>query len=314
MHLHDKLTIDDKRRTHDGYMTVNARVARAGNVQIYTGSEVGKPEMAAVRVFRPADEVFHKDTLRSFAHRPVTLGHPSMAVTAGNWKDVAKGWSDSEVARDGEFVRVSMLLADEAAIQAVEDGTRELSMGYDCTLDWTAGTSPTGEAYDAIQRGIRSNHIAVVERARGGADLRIGDSAGGARKELHTMTDAEQQTMRDSVRGMPLEQAAALPIYDNVRGLFTSGMQAEKYFAIIDGATVEARTPTADELSAQAAYDQMVADLNGSRTSPEALTPDQEHYRQALIGESHSRTATGADAMKAYDEMVQQQNSAWKRN
>ena len=57
MHLQDKLTIDNKRRTGDGFLVVNARVARAGNVQAYTGAEVGKPEMATVRVYRPADEV-----------------------------------------------------------------------------------------------------------------------------------------------------------------------------------------------------------------------------------------------------------------
>lgn len=262
MHLHDKLTIDEKRRTHDGYLTVNARVARAGNVQIYTGSEVGKPHMSTVRVFRPTDEVFSEDTMRSFAHRPVTLGHPSESVTSRNWDGIAKGWSDGEVARDGDFVRVSMLLADSVTIQAVEDGTRELSMGYDCTLDWTAGVSPSGEAYDAVQRGIRSNHIAVVQQARGGRELRLGD--GDNRTELHMMTDAEQRAMKDSVKGMSLDQAATLPIYDNVRGLMTSGMPAEKYFAILDGATAGKPQISDEEAKADAAYGQMVADMNGA--------------------------------------------------
>lgn len=262
MHLQDKLTIDGQRRTRDGYLTVNAKVARANNVQLYAGSEVGKPEMPVVRVFRPADEVFSSDTMLSFAHRPVTLGHPNQAVSATNWKDVAKGWSDGEVARDGEFVRVSMLLADAGTIREIEDGTRELSMGYECTLDWTAGVSPSGEAYDAIQRGIRSNHIAVVPAARGGSELRIGDSDNG--KEARLMTDSERQTMKDSVKGMPLDQAAALPLYDGVRGAITSGMPAEKYFAIIDGATLDAPKVTEAEARSMAAYDQMVADLNGS--------------------------------------------------
>jgi hypothetical protein len=262
MHLQDKLTIDTKRRTHDGYLTVNARVAKAGNVQIYTGAEVGKPELPTVRVFRPADEVFSEDTMRSFAHRPVTLGHPSESVTSRNWDGIAKGWSDGEVARDGDFVRVSMLLADALTIKEVEDGTRELSMGYDCQLDFTAGVSPSGEAYDAIQRGIRSNHIAVVKRARGGPELRLGDSAD--RKELRMMTDAERSAMRDSVHGMPLDQAAALPLYDGVRGTMTSGMPSEQYFAIGDGALVTSREISDAEAKANDAYAHMVADLNGS--------------------------------------------------
>lgn len=262
MHLQDKLTIDSKRRTRDGYLTVSAKVARAGNVQLYSGDEVGKPEMSVVRVYRPADEVFSNDTMQSFAHRPVTLGHPSQSVSSHNWKDVAKGWSDGEVVRDGEFVRVSMLLADAGTIKEIEDGTRELSMGYDCSLDFTAGVTPSGEAYDAIQRGIRSNHIAVVPKARGGAELRIGDSAN--RKDLNMMTDAERQAMKDSVKGMPLDQASALPLYDNVRGMITSGMPAEKYFAIIDGASADNPTVSDDQARSIAAYDQMVADLNGA--------------------------------------------------
>jgi len=305
MHLHDKLTIDTKRRTHDGYLTVNARVARADNVQTYLGSEVGKPEMATVRVFRPANEVFSADTMQSFAHRPVTLGHPDTSVTSANWKDVAKGWSDGEVARDGDFIRVSMLLADAGTIQAVEDGTRELSMGYDCSLDWTAGVSPSGEAYDAVQRGIRSNHIAVVQQARGGPELRLGDSAD--RKALHLMTDAEKQTMRDSVRGMPLDQAAALPIYDDVRGLTTSGMPSERYFAILNGAIVPERQPTADEARSQAAYDQMVHDLNKHHRDNDNRQADAPQF--ARDGRPMSQLA---DRERAREDMIYRQANAWR--
>jgi len=258
MHLQDRLTIDGQRRTRDGYLTVSARVARADNIQIYSGAEVGKPEMPSVRVYRPSAEVFSADTMQSFAHRPVTLGHPANTVTADTWRDVAKGWSDGEVVRDGEFVRVSMLLADAEAIKSVEDGTRELSMGYDCTLDWTAGVAPSGEAYDAVQRGIRSNHIAVVPKARGGAELRIGDSAG---KDLHMMTDAEKQTMRNSIPGMPLKEAAALPIFNDVRGLVQCGMPAEEYFAITAGAVVNANEITVDARAADEAYRKMCDDL-----------------------------------------------------
>lgn len=303
MHLQDKLTIDSKRRTRDGYLTVSAKVARAGNVQLYSGDEVGKPEMQVVRVYRPADEVFSNDTMQSFAHRPVTLGHPRQAVSSQNWKDVAKGWSDGEVVRDGDFVRVSMLLADAGTIQEIENGTRELSMGYDCSLDFTAGVSPSGEAYDTIQRGIRSNHIAVVPAARGGSELRIGDSAN--RKELHMMTDAERQAMKDSVKGMPLEQAAALPLYDNVRGLMTSGMPAEKYFAILDGASAETRTVSDAEARSMAAYDQMVSDLNNAWRKDD----DREQRTHARDGRSMSDLSDREKADEAYRNYVDSLNA-----
>jgi hypothetical protein len=310
MHMQDKLTIDDKRRTRDGYMTVNARVARAGNVQLYGGSEVGRPDLATVRVYRPADEVFSADTMQSFAHRPVTFGHPSSSVSATNWRDVAKGWSDGEVIRDGEFVRVSMLLADAETIAAVENGTRELSMGYDCTLDWTSGTSPSGERYDAVQRGIRSNHIAVVPQARGGSELRFGDSANPQeRKPLHMMKDSERQMMYDKVRGMPLADAAALPIYDNVRGLRVSGMPAEQYYAIVNGAVVGPSTQTADQARSEAARDAMIEGYNDWRKP----TNDNSQRHTARDGRPLSHLTDRERADEAHRDYVDSLNN-WRGN
>ncbi|WP_313522251.1 DUF2213 domain-containing protein [Shinella sp.] len=307
--MQDKLTIDDKRRTRDGYMTVSARVARAGNVQLYGGAEVGRPELATVRVYRPADEVFSADTMQSFAHRPVTLGHPSSSVSSTNWRDVAKGWSDGEVVRDGEFVRVSMLLADADTITAVENGTRELSMGYDCSLDWTAGTTPAGEAYDAVQRRIRSNHIAVVPQARGGSELRLGDSAGANRKELNMMNDAEKRTMRDSVRGMPLSQAKDLPIYDEFKTFWNNGMPANEFAALHDGAIVEPRQQTADEARVEAARDHMIHGLAAAHHTPvnDNHTPPAPQF--ARDGRPLSELA---DHERAYEEMCIRQSGAWQ--
>lgn len=182
MEFFDRLTLDAPRRTGDGYLVASVKVARTG-IQEYTGREVdpknehGMRDRAVVRVYRPEDEVFSADSLRSFAHRPVTLNHPPVAVTADNWKEYAVGQTDSEVLRDGQFVRTSMVLMDAAAIDAVERGKREISQGYKCDLDWTPGITNDGLEYDVSQRNIRANHTAIVDMARGGPELRIGDNA-----------------------------------------------------------------------------------------------------------------------------------------
>ncbi|WP_148934667.1 DUF2213 domain-containing protein, partial [Escherichia coli] len=51
------------------------------------------------------------------------------------------------------------------------------SAGYRCIVDWTAGLTDAGEPYDAVQRKIRINHVAFVDRGRAGAECRIGDDA-----------------------------------------------------------------------------------------------------------------------------------------
>lgn len=178
MQFHDTIVCDALRRTEDGYLVATARVARTG-VQIYPGSEVGRDDLKQMRVYRPEAEVFSRDTLHSFAHRPVTIDHPEQAVTAYNWRDYAVGQTGNEVVRDGEFVRVSLVLMDAKAIKSVEVGQkRQLSMGYICDVAFEPGVSPQGEPYDAIQRNIRANHLAVVSAARGGPELKLGDKEG----------------------------------------------------------------------------------------------------------------------------------------
>jgi len=174
MQLFDTITLGDAQVTRDGYLVTDARIARTG-IQVYAGREVGKPEMDVVRVYRPESEVFHQDAMASFTHRPITIDHPSEAVTASNWKKHAVGLTGDIVSKDGGFVRVPMTLMDQAAIDTVRAGKRELSCGYTCDLKWEAGTTPEGEAYDAIQTNIRGNHLAIVGAGRAGSDCRIGD-------------------------------------------------------------------------------------------------------------------------------------------
>lgn len=172
----DKMVMDEKpRRTGDGYLVASPRVSRTG-IQDYAGIEVGRPDMETVRVYRPEEEVFSPEAMHSMAHRPVTVDHPPVLVDATNWKKYSRGQTGGEVARDGEFIRVPMSLMDIDAINAVMAGKAELSMGYTADMDWTPGVSPQGEAYDAVQRNIRGNHLAIVDAARGGPMLRVIDT------------------------------------------------------------------------------------------------------------------------------------------
>lgn len=170
----DAVPLSGARVTRDGYLVADAKIARTG-IQEYLGLEVGKPDMKVVRIYRPEDEVFASDAMASFAHRPVTNDHPPEAVKAENWKRFSVGMTGDQVARDGGFIRVPLTLMDASAIELLKGGKRELSAGYECTLDWTPGVTADGEPYDAIQRGIRANHLALVDKARAGHECRIGD-------------------------------------------------------------------------------------------------------------------------------------------
>src|SRR5690606_10621448 len=152
------------------------------------------PDMPIVRVYRPADQVFAKDSLASYAHKPVTKDHPDEAVSADNWKDLAVGQIGDEVARDGDFIRVPLIVMDAAAIKAVEGGKRELSAGYTCDLAFEAGITPDGQPYDAIQKDIRINHVAIVQRGRAGSQARIGDGASWGVRPFSSQTADERKS------------------------------------------------------------------------------------------------------------------------
>lgn len=212
MQFFDALTLDGRRTTRDGYLVADARAARTG-IQVYLGSEVGKPEMARVRVYRPEDEVFDQASMGSYAHKPITNDHPAEAVTSKNWARHARGFVGDSVARDGECVRIPLMLADAAAIADLDAGKRELSAGYSCDLDWTPGTTSAGEAYDAVQRNIRINHVALVDAGRAGSACRIGDRSPQASDQNggRQMSGTNLKTV--TVDGIPIEttdQAASV--------------------------------------------------------------------------------------------------------
>lgn len=211
MQFIDAAPIAGTRRTSDGYLVADVRTARTG-IQLYAGHEVGKPALSMARVYRPADQVFARDSLASYAHKPVTNDHPDEAVNASNWRDIAVGQIGDEIARDGEFVRVPLIVMDAAAIKAVDDGKRELSAGYTCDLKWDAGTTPDGEAYDAIQTDIRINHVAIVAAGRAGSQARIGDGAKSWGVSPINSQTADERTS---------------PMADNLRKVLVDGLQVE---------------------------------------------------------------------------------------
>lgn len=272
MDFTDRLTLDAPRRTNDGYLVASVKVARTG-IQIYSGREVdpdnkhGMRDRAQVRVYRPADEVFHKDSLASYAHRPVTIGHPPETVTSDNIKKYFAGITDGDVARDGEFVRTSIAVMDANAIRSVEAGTREISQGYKCDLEFGDGITDDGLAYDATQRNIRANHTAIVDMARGGPELKIGDS-----KSMKTIlidghnvevSDAAEIAVRNLDKRIA-DQAATIAAHATTDAKYATDMAAkDARIATLDAevATLKAAQLTGDAMDAAvAARAKLVAD------------------------------------------------------
>lgn len=162
------------RRTSIGGARIPAALTRTG-VFSYFG-----PDGREVREYRPAEEVFHADSLVTLLDAPVTDDHPPGLVTPSNYRQYARGQVASEARQDGEQVTADLTVNDMELLERVDSGEKaEVSCGYRCDIDPTPGVTDTGERYDRVQRNIRYNHVAIVKRGRAGSDVRLRlDSAG----------------------------------------------------------------------------------------------------------------------------------------
>ena len=132
------------------------------------------------REFRPPEEVFDAASLSSLSNAVITEDHPPEMVNSANAKLYQVGMTGERVEADGIFVKTALTITDEKAIKAIQDKSKqELSCGYTCEIEMTPGEYE-GIRYDAIQRNIRYNHLALVPMGRAGPEARVHmDSASG---------------------------------------------------------------------------------------------------------------------------------------
>ncbi len=122
---------------------------------------------STVLELRPPEEVFKADSLATLASAPVTNLHPSEPVTPKNVRALQIGIVGESVKQDGNKVSAHITVQDADVIAAVESRSRcELSSGYQCRLDETPGVF-NGQRYDAVQRDIVYNHVALGPKGWG---------------------------------------------------------------------------------------------------------------------------------------------------
>ncbi len=245
MFVHDQATPLSRRRTPEGFLHLMARIGRAG-LQDYKAGEIGGPPGAApdtnVRVYRPPDEVFDPASLASFAGKPVTSDHPPSMVDSANWKQFAVGHAGQTVAQDGDHVATDLVITDAGAVARAEAGA-ELSNGYWADFHFAPGLTSEGEPYDAVQRNIRGNHIALVDAGRCGPTCTVGTDALAADAAVRDCGCAE--TRRIVLDGVEIEvglvAAAAITRLQAAHG---------RALALRDGeiATLRVAVPDAERL------------------------------------------------------------------
>lgn len=159
--------IDSPNKSPNGYLKADAYVTRIGVF------EYRLPDGTVHKELRPPDEVFDASSLNTLSEVPVTNEHPPVMLDSKNTKKYAVGMVGEKVDKEAIFVKCRMTVTDQETIDQLENAEKqETSCGYTCTLEENPGEWQ-GDAYDAIQRNIVYNHVAIVERGRAGSAVRV---------------------------------------------------------------------------------------------------------------------------------------------
>ena len=172
-----------------------------------------QPDGSIRRELRLPEEVFSKETLDSFNGLPIYVGH--RMGKDGLEKDQAKRdeWAVG-IARnpigDNVYVATEVEIKRQDGIEAVKSGIRSFSTGYNCDVELSAGVW-CGVPYDAIQRKIRGDHLALVPVGRQGdqavlrmdsAEMVIGDDAALAVEDTNSNKEGR---MADNMKTIQLD-------------------------------------------------------------------------------------------------------------
>lgn len=162
----DRGELSPAEKMPNGWMRVDGYAARPGILEYH------RMDGTVWREYRPPEEAFRADTLESFAAVPLTNDHPkSGMLDSGNTKLYQVGSVMHAVESDLK-VRIRAVITDASTIDAASRGKVELSCGYWADVEETPG-EVDGQHYDAIQRNVVINHVAIVASGRAGPEFRL---------------------------------------------------------------------------------------------------------------------------------------------
>lgn len=134
------------------------------------------------KVYRPAAVL--AAACSKFKMLPLTHNHPQSPVDGQNFRDLAIGytgedpWVDYLDNKDEVGIRSTVMLYDDEALDAYNNGEIQLSPGYIADFEWRQGTDPHGNPYDIVMTAITDvNHLALLKAGRGGEDAVVMDHA-----------------------------------------------------------------------------------------------------------------------------------------
>lgn len=281
---------DKQSLTPEGFLLCrDVPIARTGRM-LYADYEMPnvRGRNGLVQIERDESVVFDPRTIASFEGKPVTDDHPEGDVTPENWQQLAVGVVQN--VRRGLGLYSDLLLADlliteKNAIQAVRDGKREVSCGYDAE-------------YEEIEPGrgrptsITGNHVALVNRGRCGSRCSIQDKDGVSKMSkikdriLAAFTLGDKTALTKTLDELPNDDA-------------TSQQAAGGVHIHVNDKQPEQKTQDANTLDADA-IKKLIAD-GIAEALKAAKTKDADEEEKCHEGHEKSTSDSDEDDDKTYD-------------
>lgn len=301
--LTDKFYFPETERSYtpEGYLIVPATISRPG-IQVYKAIELVpsadklpghlRPN-DIVSVYRPPEEVFNVDSINSFKNIAVTNNHPPEFLNSKNHKLYSVGTVLSDVLADDKHVQGTIKVTDYETINEINEGKVDVSAGYHSNVVFEEGVTPEGENYQAVQRDIIGNHVAVVMRGRAGSEVKLADGLDDPAKQtelrkaegnvIHHGTEASETREENSAKksGGDDEELGA----DGVIGASSMNPFGDVQEGSGEGASTEEVTvKTMDEVTQELkdAYDK-IDELTKSNTELSSKVVDQDMLDQLVL-------------------------------
>jgi len=304
----DQHPIDLKvRETSEQFLKGNAIITRAGVLDYWD------PKLNKIRrEYRPPEEVFHPDSLESLRLAPIVNDHPydlpdglitpdtvktrQIGSIGSNIVALDKSEILAEDIDSSYYVAADLIITALDGLSDVRDKRPALSAGYTCTLE----PALPGTGYDFIQRNIRYNHVAIVNRARAGAQARINLDAAHAEILYH-----EEGFMADNLKTVKLDGVdyqAEAPVIAEYNKATTRADAAEKQLAELKStlSRVEGERDTAKEQITK--LDAEVAELKTKQLDASAIAEKAKRL-VAIRSVAEKVGVTNLDSMDELDLM-----------
>lgn len=270
----------------NGWFEVKRNPLSMAGIFPYSGAQLGLTGPDADRIFqvlRPAEELADPACIESFKLIPWVNDHTMIGPNMQKVTDQAAaaeakgvhGVVGENVFFEGKTLYGNIKAFSDSLAELINTGKRELSAGYRCVYDMVSGVFE-GQHYDAVQRQIRGNHLALVKEGRMGPGVAVMD-------HFTFTVDAKEFIMADKETK---DEASGMTLADVIKVVGEMAPQ----LAALNAAIAKIGTPGAP--AAAVVEDQPAAGGEGGEGTPEGMAAEIEDTKETVAAMDAALTET----------------------